>query len=93
MRRVPQIVHPAAEKLQRAASPPRFRILPGALTCIMRYCAFTECFLLGHDAMAVVDVTHSVVRRARGAEFPESKFYGIESMSGLCRIFSSFRII
>lgn len=42
-RRVPQIVHPAAEKFQRRAPPRRavLAVLPrGALTCIMRYRAF-----------------------------------------------------
>lgn len=74
MRRVPQIVHLAAEKFQRAASPRRFAF-SGALTCIMRYRAslLAECFLPAClpacPGPVVVDVMVVRCWNFRGASF------------------------
>lgn len=68
VRRVPQIVHPAAEKFQTD----RFTASSGALTCIMRYRAsrFAE-----YSRLVDVDITYggsAGVGIFRGASFTES---------------------
>lgn len=77
VRRVPQIVHPAAEKFRRAAlsrsRAPVSGPSPGALTCIMRYRttrgSLAECFLLPGERQTRSRQRYSLryyVRVARG---------------------------
>lgn len=51
------------------ALPCRFRIPLGALTCIMRYRAFAECFLLGRRCYARRFGAEVVSRNSRRGEF------------------------
>lgn len=89
VRRVPQIVHAAAEKFQRAASPV-FAILPGALTCalcVIVRSRFAECFLPDHRRTES-SMLRAVVRRGFASRNSREAAF-TEGTSGSCRAFLS----